>query len=209
MPAILIDNLSKIYHVHHKEPGLRGSLGSLIRRQTLSKRAVDGISFRIQPGEVVGFLGPNGAGKTTTLKMLSGLLYPTAGTATVLGHVPARREREYLRQIAFIQAADSRIATPLPSQSAQRFRQSSKCRRTRWRASWQTRFGAASGRLKSPLRALRPDFDFGARPLVFSDFFDFRARNSLRKSNRQPAKNRQYDDLREFYFRSWPSTSPT
>src|SRR2546423_2331073 len=115
MPAILIDNLSKIYHVHHKEPGLRGSLGSLIRRQTLSKRAVDGISFRIQPGEVVGFLGPNGAGKTTTLKMLSGLLYPTAGTATVLGHVPARREREYLRQIAFVMGQKSMLWWDLPA----------------------------------------------------------------------------------------------
>jgi ABC-2 type transport system ATP-binding protein len=115
MPAILVDNLSKTYHVHHKEPGLRGSLGSLVRRKTLSKRAVDGISFRIQPGEVVGFLGPNGAGKTTTLKMLSGLLYPTAGTATVLGHVPARREREYLRQIAFVMGQKSMLWWDLPA----------------------------------------------------------------------------------------------
>ena len=64
--------------------------------------AVDDVSFRIAAGEVVGFLGPNGAGKTTSLKMLSGLLHPTEGEGLVLGHVPARREKAFLRQITLV-----------------------------------------------------------------------------------------------------------
>ena len=63
---------------------------------------MDGISFDVSAGEIVGFLGPNGAGKTTTLKMLSGLLYPTAGEVTVLGYVPWKREHSFLRQITLV-----------------------------------------------------------------------------------------------------------
>ena len=63
---------------------------------------MDGISFEVSAGEIVGFLGPNGAGKTTTLKMLSGLLYPTAGEVTVLGYVPWKREHSFLRQITLV-----------------------------------------------------------------------------------------------------------
>src|SRR3712207_656441 len=99
MSAITVVELSKTYRYHHKEPGLLGSIKSLVRRQTLEKRAVDRISFGIERGEMVGFLGPNGAGKTTTLKMLCGLLYPSGGSATVLGHIPSGREPAFLRQI--------------------------------------------------------------------------------------------------------------
>ncbi|MEJ7838981.1 MAG: ATP-binding cassette domain-containing protein, partial [Thermomicrobiales bacterium] len=84
-PIISVDNLGKTYRVPEREGGMKAALGSLFQRKTRDVDAVKDISFSIQPGEVVGFLGPNGAGKTTTLKMLSGLLYPTAGTATVLG----------------------------------------------------------------------------------------------------------------------------
>jgi ABC-2 type transport system ATP-binding protein len=79
MPQILVDQLCKYYDVHQKEPGFAGSVRSFFRRKYFQVKAVDGVSFSIEPGEMVGFLGPNGAGKTTTLKVLSGLLYPTRG----------------------------------------------------------------------------------------------------------------------------------
>ena len=85
---ITVRNLSKTYRVPEREPGLMASLRSLVRRTTRDVEAVRDISFTVEEGEMVGFIGPNGAGKTTTLKMLSGLLYPTAGEARVLGYVP-------------------------------------------------------------------------------------------------------------------------
>ncbi len=102
MAAIEVERLIKTYHYHSKAPGLRGSLLGLVARQTRETRAVDDVSFSIAAGEIVGFLGPNGAGKTTTLKMLCGLLYPTAGHATVLGHIPAQRSHDLLRRIALV-----------------------------------------------------------------------------------------------------------
>jgi ABC-2 type transport system ATP-binding protein len=101
--------------VPEREAGLRAALRSVVRRQTRDVRAVDAISFGIQPGEVVGFLGPNGAGKTTTLKMLSGLLYPTSGEARVLGHVPSRRERDYLRQMTLVMGNRNQLQWDLPA----------------------------------------------------------------------------------------------
>ena len=78
-------------------------------------RAVDGISFEIAPGEIVGFLGPNGAGKTTTLKMLSGLLYPSGGEAHVLGFVPSERRKDFLRQITLVMGNRNQLQWDLPS----------------------------------------------------------------------------------------------
>ena len=92
-----------------------GSLKSLIHRQTLRTRAVDGVSFAIEAGEIVGFLGPNGAGKTTTLKMLCGLLYPDGGSATVLGHTPARRERPFLCRIALVMGQKNMLYWDIPA----------------------------------------------------------------------------------------------
>ncbi len=114
-PAVDVVDLVKTYEYHHKEPGLRGSLSNLFRRRTLERRAVDGISFRIEPGEVVGFLGPNGAGKTTTLKVLCGLLYPTSGSVSVLGRVPSRREPGYLRRIALVMGQKSMLWWDIPA----------------------------------------------------------------------------------------------
>ena len=79
--AIYVEDLSKTYTVPVREAGLRAAVSSLFRSKTREVRAVDHISFKVKPGEVVGFLGPNGAGKTTTLKILSGLLYLTSGQA--------------------------------------------------------------------------------------------------------------------------------
>src|SRR6267378_1242244 len=88
MPIIEAHNLTKTYRVSQKKEGLLGALRGLFRREYKDVHAVEGVSFAIEPGEMVAFLGPNGAGKTTTLKMLSGLIYPTRGTARVLGFTP-------------------------------------------------------------------------------------------------------------------------
>lgn len=115
-PAVIqAAGLSKTYSVHNKEPGLRGSLRSLVRRRITEKHAVTDVSFSIASGEMVGFLGPNGAGKTTTLKMLCGLLYPTSGEAMVLGHTPSRRAPGYLRQIALVMGLKNMLWWDLPA----------------------------------------------------------------------------------------------
>jgi len=100
--AVSLKRLKKVYVVNEQESGTRAAFRGLFHRRKVEVNAVDGISFDVKPGEVVGFLGPNGAGKTTTLKMLAGLLYPTSGEATVLGFVPWRRERAYLRQMTLV-----------------------------------------------------------------------------------------------------------
>ena len=101
-PVIHIQDLRKVYVVSQQEVGTKAALQGLVHRQKIQVPAVDGISFDVSAGEIVGFLGPNGAGKTTTLKMLSGLLHPTAGEVTVLGYVPWRREHSFLRQITLV-----------------------------------------------------------------------------------------------------------
>ena len=113
--AIHLENLQKIYHVHEREAGLLAAVRSLVRRKTRAVRAVDGISFDVAAGEIVGFLGPNGAGKTTTLKMLSGLLHPTAGEVSVLGYEPYRRERNFLRNIALVMGQRNQLAWDIPA----------------------------------------------------------------------------------------------
>jgi ABC-2 type transport system ATP-binding protein len=113
--VVQVDELTKVFRVPEREAGLRASLGSLFRRQWRDVRAVDAISFTIDEGEVVGFLGPNGAGKTTTLKMLSGLLYPTSGTGHVLGHVPSKRERDYLRRMTLVMGNRNQLQWDLPA----------------------------------------------------------------------------------------------
>ena len=114
-PAIRVADLRKTFKVPEREAGLKAAVRSLVRRKTRQVHAVDGVSFTIAPGEVVGFLGPNGAGKTTTLKMLSGLLYPTSGDIAVLGHVPSRREKAFLRRITLIMGNRNQLQWDLPA----------------------------------------------------------------------------------------------
>jgi ABC-2 type transport system ATP-binding protein len=97
-----------------REAGLRAAARSLVRREHRQVHAVSELSFSIERGEMVGFLGPNGAGKTTTLKVLSGLLHPSAGRARVLGHEPYRREREFLAQITLVMGNRNQLQWDLP-----------------------------------------------------------------------------------------------
>jgi ABC-2 type transport system ATP-binding protein len=112
---ICVEHLCKYYSVHHKDPGLIGSLKSFVWRTYTDVKAVDDISFTIRAGEIVGFLGPNGAGKTTTLKVLSGLLYPTRGSARVLGFTPSERRAAFLRQITLVMGQKQQLAWDLPA----------------------------------------------------------------------------------------------
>jgi len=114
-PVIHLNQLSKTYQVPEREAGLRAALRSFFKRRNRQVKAVDRISFDVYPGEVVGFLGPNGAGKTTTLKMLSGLLYPSAGEATVLGFTPSRRDREFLSQITLVMGQRQQLVWDIPA----------------------------------------------------------------------------------------------
>lgn len=115
MPIIQVDDLSKIYRVHRKRQGLWASVRSLFRREFREIRAVDSVSFQVEPGEMVAFLGPNGAGKTTTLKMLSGLIYPTSGTAQVLGYVPWERDDAFRRQFSLVMGQKNQLWWDLPA----------------------------------------------------------------------------------------------
>jgi ABC-2 type transport system ATP-binding protein len=113
--AVHLSEVRKSYVVTEREAGVRAALRSLLRRTKKEIPAVDGISFELQAGEVVGFLGPNGAGKTTTLKLLSGLLHPSGGEISVLGHEPWRREREYLRRITLVMGQRNQLVWDIPA----------------------------------------------------------------------------------------------
>ncbi|HEX4629889.1 MAG TPA: ABC transporter ATP-binding protein [Chthoniobacterales bacterium] len=118
MSVIETRGLTKVYRTYRKEGGLRGSLKGLVRRTYQETRAADDVTFRIEEGELVGFLGPNGAGKTTVLKMLSGLLNPTAGEARVLGFVPWERSNEMKRQFALVMGQKNALWWDLPAQES-------------------------------------------------------------------------------------------
>src|SRR5262245_5911420 len=115
MPIIEAKELTKVYRVFQKRDGFFGAVRGLFRREYKEVRAVDGVSFTIDPGEMVAFLGPNGAGKTTTLKMLSGLIYPTGGTANVLGFVPWDRDDAFRRRFALVMAQKNQLWWDLPA----------------------------------------------------------------------------------------------
>ncbi len=118
MSAIEARDLTKIYRTYRKEGGLWGSIKGLVRRRYEETRAADSVSFQIDDGELVGFLGPNGAGKTTVLKMLSGLLNPTAGDARVLGFVPWERRNEMKRQFSLLMGQKNALWWDLPAQES-------------------------------------------------------------------------------------------
>ncbi|MBB3108127.1 ABC-2 type transport system ATP-binding protein [Paenibacillus phyllosphaerae] len=115
MSIISVDQLSKQFAYYNKEVGLKSSIRNLFKRETLYKDAVKQVSFVVEEGEMVGFLGPNGAGKTTTLKMLSGILYPTAGKVSVMGYTPWERKKEFKRQFAIVMGQKNQLWWDLPA----------------------------------------------------------------------------------------------
>src|SRR5436305_92372 len=118
MPTIEVNGLTKAFRTYKKEPGFRGALKGLFKRKYETTYAVKDVNFKVEPGELVGFLGPNGAGKTTTLKMLSGLLYPTSGSANVLGYVPWERADGYRRQFALLLGQKNQLWWDLPARES-------------------------------------------------------------------------------------------
>jgi len=115
MPSIETRDLRKTYVSHKKSPGILGAMKGLFTREKTEVEAVKGISLSVEQGELVGFLGPNGAGKTTTLKMLSGILFPTSGEASVLGFKPSDRKPEMLRQISLVMGNKNQLWWDLPA----------------------------------------------------------------------------------------------
>ena len=115
MAVIEVAHLKKFYKVHQKEPGLSGSIRSLFHRKYYDVKAVNGVSFEIGEGELIGFIGPNGAGKTTTLKVLSGLLYPTSGQVSVLGYTPWDRKPAFQKQFSLVMGQKNQLWWDLPA----------------------------------------------------------------------------------------------
>lgn len=121
MIAIDAAGLTKTYWYYEKEPGLSGSLRGLFRTRKTPVEAVRDLAFEVRLGEVVGLIGPNGAGKTTTLKMLCGILHPSEGRLVVLGFTPSRREKAFLKSIAYVSGQRNRLFWDLPAEDYFRF----------------------------------------------------------------------------------------
>ncbi len=123
MSIIEVRKLSKSYRVYKKREGLGESIRGLFHREYNEVEAVRGIDLDVQQGEFVAFLGPNGAGKTTTLKLLSGVINPTSGSATVMGFVPWQRRNEYRRRFALVMGQKNQLWWDLPAQESYRLHQ--------------------------------------------------------------------------------------
>lgn len=100
--SIEINGLSRVFEVYEKPEGVKNSLRSFFKRNFKQKTALAPTNLKIEPGQIVGLVGANGAGKTTLLKLLSGLIYPTSGTAQVLGHIPWERNENFLKRISIL-----------------------------------------------------------------------------------------------------------
>ena len=114
-PLIQVNGLTKAFRTYKKQPGFRGAIKGLFHREYEQTFAVKDVNFSVEAGELVGFLGPNGAGKTSTLKMLAGLLYPSSGSARVLGYVPWHRDDGYRRQFALLLGQKNQLWWDLPA----------------------------------------------------------------------------------------------
>lgn len=114
MSHIIVENLSKTFHIAQRQPGVWGALRGVVRRTYRQIAALDGISFAIAPGELVGYIGPNGAGKSTTVKVLSGILVPDAGRCEILGRVPWKERVSHVAQIGVVFGQRTQLWWDLP-----------------------------------------------------------------------------------------------
>jgi ABC-2 type transport system ATP-binding protein len=112
---IEVNSLSKTFRVHEKAPGLRASVRALFKRKWKNVYALRDVSLNIDEGEIVGLVGANGAGKTTLTKLLSGVIYPTSGSAKVLGHTPWEREIAFRKQMALVMGQKNQLWWDLPA----------------------------------------------------------------------------------------------
>ncbi|MCK5329157.1 MAG: ATP-binding cassette domain-containing protein [Candidatus Latescibacteria bacterium] len=114
MPHIIVENLVKTFRVAERRPGLWGAFRGVVHRRTRTVHALDGISFALEPGELVGYIGPNGAGKSTTVKVLAGILVPDSGRCEVLGRVPWKERIAYVRRIGVVFGQRTQLWWDLP-----------------------------------------------------------------------------------------------
>jgi len=157
MPIVVAENLSKVYPVAVKEPGFKGTLRHFLHRTYRLVKAVQGVSFQIGSGEVVGFLGPNGAVKTTTLKMLTGLIHPSSGNVRVAGQVPFRREEAFLQKITLVMGQKQQLLWDLPALDSLKINAAVyniSDREFRQRVGELTELLALEGKLTLPVRKL-------------------------------------------------------
>ena len=108
-------NLTKTFKVHKKEPGLKGSIKSLFKRNWIEKKALNDVSFNIKEGEIVGLIGSNGAGKTTLAKIMSGIIHPTSGKCTVMGYIPWSRDNRLRKNMSLIMGQKASLWWDLPA----------------------------------------------------------------------------------------------
>jgi ABC-2 type transport system ATP-binding protein len=114
MPQIEVTNLVKTFRIAERRSGVRGALWGLFRRRHRTVRALDGVSFSLAAGELLGYIGPNGAGKSTTVKILSGIIVPDAGEVSVLGHTPWRSRVETVGRIGVVFGQRTQLWWDLP-----------------------------------------------------------------------------------------------
>jgi ABC-2 type transport system ATP-binding protein len=114
MGQIVVENLAKVFHVAERRPGLIGALTGVVKRKHREIRALDGVSFSLEAGELIGYIGPNGAGKSTTVKILSGILVPSCGRCEVLGRTPWKNRIEHVARIGVVFGQRTQLWWDLP-----------------------------------------------------------------------------------------------
>ncbi len=114
MSYIIVENLVKHFQIAKRKPGLLGAFKGVVHRKYKIIKALDEISFSIEPGELVGFIGPNGAGKSTTVKILAGILIPNSGRCVVMGRIPWKERVANVRNIGVVFGQRTQLWWDLP-----------------------------------------------------------------------------------------------